>query len=149
MSSLTTNMASNLLSTTSKDNTLEVDILPRWLVIVTKLSNLLAQPTIDSTLVTPKIFLVCNKEVVIHFKQIRHGQTFCFQKVLLDCGAQLELLDQSSFVGLGMMDDDLEACPYQIQTLMGAFEKTYVFTKTNTSQPILWQILEKGVCLLA
>jgi hypothetical protein len=76
------------------------------------------------------------------------GKHFAFKKVLLDCGAQLELLGQSSFVGLGTMDEDLEPCPYQIQTLMGAFEKAYVFTKTNTSQPILWQFLEKGVCLL-
>jgi hypothetical protein len=69
-----------------------MDILPRWPIIVTKLSNLLAQPTIDSTLITPKIFLVCNKEVVLHFKQIKYGQTFFLQNVLLDCGAQLELL---------------------------------------------------------
>jgi hypothetical protein len=39
------------------------------------------------------------------------------------------MLCQSTFVGLGMTNEDFEPCPYKIQTLMGAFEKTHGFIK--------------------
>jgi hypothetical protein len=39
------------------------------------------------------------------------------------------MLGQSTFVGLGMTNENFEPCPYQIQTLMGVFEKTHGFTK--------------------
>ncbi len=39
------------------------------------------------------------------------------------------MLGQSTFVGLGMTNEDLEPCTYQIQTLMGIFEKACGFTK--------------------
>jgi hypothetical protein len=39
------------------------------------------------------------------------------------------MLGQSTFVGLGMTNEDFEPCTYQIQTLMGIFEKACGFTK--------------------
>jgi hypothetical protein len=41
-----------------------------------------------------------------------HGQTFCLQKFLFDFNAQPLTLGQSTFVGLGMIDENLEPCPY-------------------------------------
>ncbi len=41
------------------------------------------------------------------------------------------MLGQSTFVGFGMMDEDLEPCPYQIQTSLGTFEKTHGFIKID------------------
>jgi hypothetical protein len=36
-----------------------------------------------------------------------------------------------AFLGIGMMDEDLEPCPYHIQTSMGASKKTRGLTKIN------------------
>jgi hypothetical protein len=54
---------------------------------------------------------MCNKQGVFQLKWITHGQEFCLQKVLLDFGAQSMMLGQFTFMGLGMMDEDLEPYP--------------------------------------
>jgi hypothetical protein len=52
------------------------------------------------------------------------------------------MLGQSTFVGFGMMDENLEPCPYQIQTSLGTFKKANgfikidIFVKLNAKHPI-------------
>jgi hypothetical protein len=52
-----------------------------------------------------------------------------FESFKLDFGASLVMLGLLTFVGLGMTNEDFEPCTYQIQTLMGIFEKACGFTK--------------------
>jgi hypothetical protein len=54
-----------------------------------------------------------NKECVFQFKS-GNGQTFYLKKMILNFIVQLMMLGQLAFVGLGMMNEDVESCPYEI-----------------------------------
>jgi hypothetical protein len=84
-----------------------------------RLVNLLARPAIEKTLIQPNVIFLdnCNKV----FRMVGPARKEYFlERVMLDSGAQPLMLGRSAFHGLGMKKSDLDKCPFQIQTSVGA-----------------------------
>ncbi len=99
-----------------------------WHVAMAKLHNLLTWPTIDRANVIHGFMVVHNEEGVV---QLRGALARWYQpfKALLDFGVQPLMLGKAIVDGLGLIDVDLDPCPYHILTTMGGLEKTLGLTK--------------------
>jgi len=91
-----------------------------------KLHDLQARLAIDQTNVIPKVIIVDNEK-----GQLKGASTQWYQplKVLLDSNVQPLMLGKTTVDGLGLIDVNLDPCPYHILTSMGGLEKTRRLTK--------------------
>jgi hypothetical protein len=99
-----------------------------WHVAMAKLHNLLTWLAIDQTNVIHRFVVVHNEEGVV---QLKWALACWYQplSVLLNFGVQPLMLGKATVDGLGLIDADLDPCPYHILTTMGGSEKTLGLTK--------------------
>jgi hypothetical protein len=72
--------------------------------------------------------VVDNEEGVVQLKGAL-AQRYQPFRVLLDFGVQPLMLGKAIVNGLGLINVDLDPCPYHILTTMGGLEKTRRLTK--------------------
>jgi len=72
--------------------------------------------------------VVDNEEGVVQLKGAL-AQRYQPFRVLLDFGVQPLMLGKATVNGLGLINVDLDPCPYHILTTMGGLEKTRRLTK--------------------
>lgn len=92
---------------------------PTWHAAAARLVNLSARPAIERTLIRPNVILLDNRNKVLRMVGPA-GKEYFLERVMLDSGAQPLMLGRSVFHGLGMKKSDLDKCPFQIQTSVGA-----------------------------
>jgi hypothetical protein len=90
-----------------------------WHAAAARLVNLSARPAIERTMVQPNIILLDNKNKVFWMVGPCGKENYP-KRVMLDSGAQPLMLGRAAFHGLGMKKSNVDKCPFQIQTSVGA-----------------------------
>jgi hypothetical protein len=83
-----------------------------------KLHDLPTRPTIDRTNVIHGVVVMHNEDGVVQLKGAL-ARRYQPLKVLLDYGVQPLMLSKTTIDGLGLIDGDIDPCPYHILTSMG------------------------------
>lgn len=99
-----------------------------WHAAASGLRDLPARPAYERTRFRPSVVSLDNRSGIFWLVGPT-GAVYQPERVLLDTGAQPLMLGKSAIHGLGLRPEDLERCPYPIQTSVGGPSPTQHITR--------------------